>query len=138
MLLHTRMHTPSTSPTLHSTPITSCHVSVNSNTALQSFNTSRGSLPPADSESCEIEMFAPLMRVVTPMSVNQFVSSSGLPTTMHFDADIAKAGLSKEQTEEIFHLTHKAQKLGKKIKHDFINLFQSGGTVLHGCSGYRL
>ena len=44
-------------PTFHSTPITSCHASVDSNAALQSLDISQGSLPPADSGSCEIDMF---------------------------------------------------------------------------------
>ena len=86
-----------------------------------------------------------LMGVVTPMSVNHFVSSSGPPMTMQLDADIAKAGLSKEQAEEIFDLTSKAQKLGRKITCDFINLsnqealfcmgFQATSyeKVAHGC-----
>ena len=60
--------------------------------------------------------------VVTPVSVNQFVTSNGPPTTMQFDAALATAGLSKEQVEEIFHRTHEAQKLGRKIARDFINL----------------
>ena len=89
-------------PTFHSTPINSCHTSADSNAALWSFDMSRGSLPPADSGSCEIEMFVPPMGVVTPMSVNQFVTSSGPPMTMQLDAAIATAGLSKEQAEEIF------------------------------------
>ena len=42
--------------------------------------------------------------------------------TMQLDAAIAIAGLSKEQTEDIFSLTHRAQKLGRKITHEFINL----------------
>ena len=62
------------------------------------------------------------MGVVTPMSVNQFVTSSGPPVTMQLDAAIAMAGLSKQQAEEIFLLTHEAQKLGRKIACDFINL----------------
>ena len=41
---------------------------------------------------------------------------------MQLDAAIAMAGLSKEQAEDIFSLTCKAQKLGRKIAHDFINL----------------
>ena len=41
---------------------------------------------------------------------------------MQLDAAITMAGLSKEQAEEIFCLTHKAQNLGRKITHDFINL----------------
>ena len=108
--------------TLQYYSITSHHVSANLNAALQSFNLSWGSLPPADNGSCEIEMFALLMGVVTPMSVNQFFTSSGPPTTMQLDAAITMAGLFKEQVEEIFCLTCEAQKLGRKIAHDFINL----------------
>ena len=122
MLSHTRTCGPLPPPTFHSTPINSHHISANSNTGLWSFDMSWGSLPPADSGSCETEMFKLLTRVVTPTSVNQFVSSSGPPATMQFDAAIAMAGLSKEQVEDIFSLTHKAQKLGRKIAHDFINL----------------
>ena len=62
------------------------------------------------------------MGVVTPVSVNQFVTSSGPPMTMQLDAAIAMAGLSKEQVEEIFLLTCEAQKLGRKITCNFINL----------------
>ena len=68
-----------------------------------------------------MEMFAPLMGVVTPMNVNQFVTSSWLPVTMQLDAAITTAGLSKQQAE-IFLLTCEAQKLGRKIARDFINL----------------
>ena len=87
-----------------------------------SFNMSQGSLPPADCGSLDIEMFAPPTGVVTPTSVNQFVSSSGPPMTMQLDAALATAGLSKEQAEEIFLLTCEAQKLGRKLVRDFINL----------------
>ena len=81
-----------------------------------------GSLPPADHGSPDIEMFMPLTGVVTPLSVNQFVSSSGPPVTMQLDAALVMAGLSKEQAEEIFLLDHEAQKLGRKLTHDFIHL----------------
>ena len=83
---------------------------------------SHGSLPPVDGGSCEIEMSVPPTGVVTPASVNQFVTSSGPPMTIQLDAAIATAGLSKEQAEEIFLLNHKAQKLERKIACKFINL----------------
>ena len=83
---------------------------------------SQGSLPPADHGSLDIEMFAPPTGVVTPSSVNQFVSSSGPPMTMQLDAALAMTGLSKEQAEEIFLLTHEAQKLWRRLTHDFIHL----------------
>ena len=83
---------------------------------------SQGSCPPADCGSLDIEMFALLTRVVTPLSVNQFVSSSGPPMTMQLEAALAMTGLSKEQAEEIFLLTCKAQKLGRRLMHDFIHL----------------
>ena len=41
---------------------------------------------------------------------------------MQLDAALAMAGLSKEQAEEIFLLTHKAQKLERKLVCDFIHL----------------
>ena len=41
---------------------------------------------------------------------------------MQLDTAIATAGLSMAQVEEIFLLTHEAQKLGRKIVHNFINL----------------
>ena len=56
------------------------------------------------------------------MSVTQFVTSSGPPVTMQLDMAIAMAGLSMERAEEIFLLTHKAKKLGRKIACNFINL----------------
>ena len=82
---------------------------------------SRGSLPP-DCGSLNIEMFMPPMGVVTPSSVNQFVSSSGPPTAMQFDTALAMTGFSKEQAEEIFLLTCKAQTLGRRLMCDFIQL----------------
>ena len=90
------------------------------------------SLPP-DRGSLDIEMFAP--RVVTPSSMNQFISSSGQPTAMQLDAALALTGLSKEQAEEIFFLTHEAQTPGRKLMRDFIHLshskalFQMGGQA---------
>ena len=125
--------------TFHSTPINLHHMSANSNAGLWSFNMSQGSLLPADSGSCEIEMFVPLIGVVTPMSVNQLVSSSVLPTTMQLDAATTMAGLSKEQAEEIFLLTCEAQKLGRKITHDFINLSSQEVHFLMGiqATGYE-
>ena len=64
----------------------------------------------------------PSLGVVTPVSATQSVTSSGPPATMQLDTTITMAGLSKEQAEEIFLLTHKAQKLGRKTARDFINL----------------
>ena len=54
--------------------------------------------------------------------MNQFVTSSGHPLTMQLDSAIAIAGLSRQQAENIFHLTCITQKLGRKLAHDFINL----------------
>ena len=68
------------------------------------------------------QMFTTPTGVVTPLSVNQFVSSSGPSTNMQLDAALAMAGLSKEQAEEIFLLTCKAQKLGRKLVCNFIHL----------------
>ena len=82
---------------------------------------SRGSLPP-DHGSLNIEMFVPPMGIVTPSSINQFVSSSGPPMTMQLDAALIMSGWSKEQAEEIFLLTHEAQTLGRKLACDFIQL----------------
>ena len=82
---------------------------------------SQGSLPP-DCGSLNIEMFAPSTGVVTPSSVNQFVSSSGPSVAMQLDAALAMTGLSKEQAEEIFLLTREAQTLGRRLTHDFIQL----------------
>ena len=82
-----------------------------------------GSLPPADHGSLDIEMFVPPTGVVTPLSVNQLVSSSGPPATMQLDAAIAMAGLSKEQAEEIFLLTYaKHRSWGGCSACDFMNL----------------
>ena len=119
-------------PTIHSTPINSCHTSTDSNAGLWSFDMSQGSLPPTDSGSCEMEMFVPLTGVVTPVSVNQFVSSSRPPMTMQLDAAIAMAGLSKEQAEEIFLLTCEAQNLGRKLAHDFVHLFNNEALFCMG------
>ena len=41
---------------------------------------------------------------------------------MQIDAALVMSGLSKEQAEEIFLLTHKAQTLGRKLACDFIQL----------------
>ena len=84
----------------------------------------RGSLPP-DPSSVNIEMFALPTGVVTPSSVNQFLSSSGPSTTMQLDAALMMSGLSREQTEEIFLLTREAQTLGRKLARNFI-LFHMG------------
>ena len=86
-----------------------------------------------------MEMSAPPMGVVTPTSVNQFVTSSGPPVTMQLDAAIAMAGLSKEQAEEIFLLTCEAQKLGRKIARDFINLSNQEALFCMGvqATGYE-
>ena len=108
-------------PFFHSTPINSCHTSADSIVGSQSFDMSRGSLPP-DCSSITIEMFTPPTGVVTPFSVNQFVSSSGPPTAMQLDAVLAMSGLSKEQAGEIFLLTREAQMLGRKLACDFIQL----------------
>ena len=56
------------------------------------------------------------------MSATQFITSSGSPVIMQLDMAIGMAGLSMEQAEEIFLLTHEAKKLGRKIAHNFINL----------------
>ena len=73
------------------------------------------------------------------MSVNQFVSNIGPPMTMQLDAAIATAGLSKQQAEEIFLLTREAQKLGRKIMHDFINLSNQEAMFCMGveATGYE-
>ena len=68
---------------------------------------SRGSLPP-DHGSLDLEMFAPPMGTVTPLSVNQFVSSSGPPVAMQPIMALMMSGLSKEQAEEIFLLACEA------------------------------
>ena len=41
---------------------------------------------------------------------------------MQLNVAIVMAGLFKEQAEDIFSLTHEAQKLGKKLTHNFIHL----------------
>ena len=87
----------------------------------RSFDMSRGSLPP-DCSSIDIEMFAPPTGAVIPSSVNQFVLSSRPPVAMQLDAALATSGLSKEQAEEIFLLTHETQMLGRKLTCDFIQL----------------
>ena len=87
----------------------------------RSFDMSRGSLPP-DHGSLDIEMFMPVTGVFTPSSMNQIVLSSGPPATMQLDAALPTTGLSKEQAEEIFHLTHEAQMLGRRLACNFIQL----------------
>ena len=84
---------------------------------------SRGSLPP-DQGSVDIEMFAPPTRMVTPSSANQLVSSSGPPMVMQLDAVLVTSRLTKEQTEEIFLLTHEVQALCGKLALDCIQLSQ--------------
>ena len=82
---------------------------------------SQGSLP-LDCGSLDIKMFVPPTEVVTLSSVNQFVSSSRPPVAMQLDAALVTTGLSKEQAEEIFRLTRKAQTLGRRLACDFIQL----------------
>ena len=81
---------------------------------------SQESLPP-DHSSLDIEMFTPATGVITPSSVNQFVSSTRPPMAMQLYAALAMTGLSKEQAEEIFVLTHEAQTLGRRHARDFIH-----------------
>ena len=81
-----------------------------------------GSLPPTDHGNLDIQMFMPPTGVVTPLSVNQFISSSGLPMTMQLEAALTMTGLFKEKAEEIFLLTHEAQTLGRMLTCDFIHL----------------
>ena len=95
----------------------------------QSIDMSRRSLPP-DHSSVNIEMFAPPTGVVTPSSVNQFISSSRPPMTMQLDAALWTSRLSKEQAEEIFLLTHKAQMLGRKLTCNYI-LLSHKEALLH-------
>ena len=102
--------------------IASCRASADPNATLQSFDLSLGSLSPADSGSCDLEMFTPPRGVVRPLSVTQFITSSGPPAMMQLDMAIVMAGLSMEQVEEIFLLTCEAKKLGRKIACNFINL----------------
>ena len=82
---------------------------------------SRGSLP-LDHGSLNIEICMPPMGVVIPSSVNQFVSSCGPPMAIQLDAALAMTGLSNEQAEEIFLLTHEAQTLGRMLTCDIIQL----------------
>ena len=128
------MHTPECShllpsPFFHSTPINLCCTSTDSAVGHWSIDMSRGSLPPEHS-SVDIEIFAPPRGVVTPSSVNQFVSSSGPPVTMQLDAALVTSGLSREQAEEIFLLTCEAQTLGRKLTCNFILLFHKE-ALLH-------
>ena len=141
MLLHTRtcvcLLPP---PTFHSTPINSHHTLANSNAGIWSFDMSRGSLPPADSGSCEIEMFMLPMGVVTPTSVNQFVTSSGPPMTMQLDAAIATGRVV--QASGRGHLpsdSRVAQKLGRKLTRNFINLSSKEALFCMGAqaTGYE-
>ena len=96
---------------------------------------SQGFLPP-DRGSLNIEMFMPATGVVTPSSVNQFVSSSRPPVAMQLDTALTMTGLSKEQAEEIFLLTCEAQTLGRRLMHDFIHLSHK---VMYGvqATGYE-
>ena len=59
--------------------------------------------------------------------------------TMQLDAAIAMAGLSKQQAGEIFLQTRKAQKLGRKLTHDFINLSNQKALFCMGvqATGYE-
>ena len=72
---------------------------------VQSFDMSKGSLPP-DRGSVDLEMFVSPIGMVTPSSVHQLVSSSGPPVITQLDAVLTTSRLTKEQTEEIFLLTH--------------------------------
>ena len=125
-------------PFFHSTPINSCHTSADSLVDPQSFDMSRESLPP-DNGSINIEMFMPPTGVVTPSSMNQFVLSSGPPMAMQLDAALTMSGLSNEQAEEIFLLTHEAQTLGMRLVCNFIQLSHKEALFLMGvqASGYK-
>ena len=57
--------------------------------------------------------------------------------TMQLDAVLATSRLSKEQAEEIFLLTHKAQALGRKLIFDFI-VVSPRGTILYGGSSHQV
>ena len=118
----TRVHSPSATSLLplYSHKLMLIHLLIHI-VGPQSFDMSRGSLPP-DRSSINIEMFAPPTGVVTPSSVNQFVLSSGQPMAMQLDAALMTMfGLSKEQEEEIFLLTHEAQMLGLRLTHAILS-----------------
>ena len=97
---------------------------------------SRGSLP-TDCGSLNLEMFAPPMGIVTPSSVNQFVSSSGPPVAMQPITALMMSGLSREQAEEIFLLAHKAPALGRKLTHNFAQLSQQEALLHMGVQATR-
>ena len=137
MLELTRVHMPSA--TSHLSFYSHKLTSANSLAGLWSFDMSWGSLPLTDHGNLDIEMFVPLTGVVTPLSVNQFVSSSRPPMGLQLEAALAMTGLSKEQAEEIFLLTCKAQKLGRRLAHDFIHLFNKEALFHMGvqATGYE-
>ena len=114
-------------------------MSADSLVGLWSFDMSQGSFPPADHGNLNSEMFAPPTGVVTPSSVNQFFSSSGPPVAMKLEAALAMTGLSKEQAEEIFLLTCKAQMLGRRLTCNFIHLFHKEALFRMGiqATGYE-
>ena len=99
---------------------------------------SRGSLP-LDHGSLDLEMFTPLTGMVTPSSVNQFVSSSGPPAAMQPIMALVTSGLSRKQAEEIFLLAHEARALGRKLTHDFAQLSQQEALLHMGvqATGYE-
>ena len=70
----------------------------------------------------DTEMFASSTGMVTPSSVHQLVSSSGPPMQTCSWMLSSTSGLTKEQTEEIFLLTHEVQTLHGKLALDFIQL----------------
>ena len=103
---HQSMFTFCTPPNFHSTPINSCTVHLLIHLLVSGHLTWVGGLFLWTMGSLNIEMFTCVTGVITPSSMNQFVSSSGPPMTVQLDAALPTTGLSKEQAEEIFLLTH--------------------------------
>ena len=70
------------------------------------------------------------MGIITPSSINQFVTSSGPPVTMPVGCSPgATSGLTKEQAEEIFLLTHEVQALGRKLTCKLHPVVSPGSTI---------
>ena len=100
-------------PTAPSRPITgSLHA--------PSLDSNRGSLPLDRGVDTEVPVSS--AGLVTPSSARQPVQSSGQLTNVQVDSIFVTSGLTAEQYEEIFLLSHEVQTLHGKLALDFIEL----------------
>ena len=75
--------------------------------------------------------------MVTPSSANQLVSSSRPSMITQLDVVLMTSGLTKEQSEEIFPLTHEVQTLHGKLTLGFIQLSHQEALFRMGVQSAR-